>query len=193
MNNCLITSIEYITATLPGTMICDAVEVRPFNIEIAFLIKETQLHFNELIKGNSDIDMRSGLMRFDNVVLTPLLIQVNNNPSMTYQIWFNYHESEYVKQYFDYLATQEILYLLFFTNDYAQVITVNNSLQLGFKLHLHQLKNKIPWSIADFEHAKSKLLNRYPTTISLWNGLKKTPKGDLFIKEEANLGRTSKQ
>jgi hypothetical protein len=58
--------------------------------------------------------------------------------------------------------------------DYIQLITVNNNMQLGFKLHLQLLKNRVPWSIADFEHAKSELLKMYPTTISLWDGLKRS-------------------
>lgn len=173
VNSCLVGSLTFIKTLSPGTMIFDAVEVVPSKIELVFLIKETQLHFDELIKGNPEIDMRSSLLAFNSVALTSLLIRVNNNPNMTYQMFFNYHEAESVKQYFDYLATEDKLNLLFLTNNFAQFVSVNNSLQLGFKLHLRQLKNRVPWSIGDFERAKSELLKIYPTANSLWDGLKR--------------------
>jgi hypothetical protein len=94
-------------------MIHGAVGFGTPNFKTAFLIKETQSRIEMIPEDNMHIEIRSSLIIFDNVALIPLLVQINNNPSLTYQEWLNYHESDLTKQCFDYLTTQEQLYLLY--------------------------------------------------------------------------------
>jgi hypothetical protein len=174
-NQELINSVTFINYMPPGTMLHGAVGFGTPNFKTAFLIKENQSRLAMLPEDKMHIEIRSSLIIFDNVALIPLLIQINNNPSLTYQEWLNYHESGVTKQCFDYLTTQELLYILFFTGAIkpAKGLTVSNNLQIGFRMHIQQLKNMVPWSIEDFERLKLKMLIKYPATISLWNGLKR--------------------
>ena len=169
----------FINCTPPGIMICESFEFVESNPEAALLIKESRAKLRMIPKNNIHIEFRSGLVRVDNVFLMPLLLQIDNNPSLTYETWFNYHQSHEVKQVFELMATQDYIHIFIYNENIkpALRISVNNNLKLGFKMHIQQLRNTIPWTIKDFEHAGSMVSRRYLSTLSLWRGLKEKGEG----------------
>jgi hypothetical protein len=169
-NQGLIDSFTYIPA---GTMICEALQIKPQKFETAFMIKDLQSHFDMIPKGQMDIEFRSASMALDEVLLVPLVLQIDKNPILTYAVWLNYYES---KDAFYYLSIQELIRILFINDKTGPLMafSISNTLQIGFKSYLQQLKNRFPWSIAVYEYAKSKVLQLYPTAISLWQGLKES-------------------
>jgi hypothetical protein len=169
MNNPgLIDSFTYIPT---GTMICEVVQIKPQKFEAALMIKDIQFHLNLIPEGQIDIEFRSGSIVLDEVVLVPLMIQICKNPILTYVIWLNYFES---KDVFTYLANQDLIRILFVNDKTGPLMafSIGNSLQLGLKIYLQQLKNRIPWSKEDYDCAKTKIIRLYPTSFSLWHGLK---------------------
>ena len=178
-NQELVDSLVLINSMPPGTMKYDIIGLgSPAGtpkLQGAFLIREDQSRLDMISEDHIQVEFRSSALLLEDVILIPLLIQINHNPSLTYAGWFNYYESEDMRDYFDALIRQELLYILFFTGDTkpARKFAVNNNLQLGFKMHLQQLKNRIPWSIEDFGYAKFKMLKKYPTSLSLWHGIKR--------------------
>jgi len=157
----------------PGTMVCDLFEFAKSKPEAAFLIKENPARLGNLGQ-KVHIEMRSAVLKADHVFLIPWMLQVGGNPRLTYEGWFNYHQSGKVKECFDCLAVQERILIFFFTGTIkpTMIISVNNNLQIGFRMYIQQLRNTIPWSIEDFEHARWRQTRKYPSTIALWHGLK---------------------
>jgi hypothetical protein len=158
----------------PGAMICDLFEFIQSKPEAAFLIKEKEARINMFPKGDMHVEIRSKSMRVDNVILIPWMMQFDNNPSLTYEGWFNYHQSGHVQKCFGHLAVQEWIHIFFFSGGVEPAITisVSNPLQIGFRMYLRQLRNMVPWSSADFERAHCMLSHKFLSTLSLWRALK---------------------
>ena len=173
----LANSFTFIGNAPPGAMTFDAVEIGP-EFKTAFLIRESPSRLN-LHREEIQFEIVHGLIVEDKVALIPLLVQINKNPSLTYRDWLNYHESGKAKQCLNLLTTQELLYLLFFTGDIlpSKGFTIPNNLQSGFKSYIRQIKDMIPWSAADFEYKKSKLLRKRPSALSSWYELKMNIEG----------------
>jgi hypothetical protein len=150
------------------------IELTPFESKTVFLIQASRSHLNLIPKEQMNLEFRSSSIVLDEVLFISLMVQIDNQPLLTYGGWLNYHQSGDLKQCFTCLAVQESIQMLFFDENgrLDNIIKVNNHLRIGFQDYLRQLKNRLPWSVNDFESAKSKLLRLYPTTLSLWHGLK---------------------
>jgi hypothetical protein len=150
------------------------IEFAPYESETVFLIRVNQSHLNLIPKEQMNLEFRSSSIVLNEVLFISLMVQIDNQPLLTYGGWLNYHLSLDLKQCFTYLAAQESIRMLFFDENgqLDNIIKVNNHLRIGFQDYLRQLRNRLPWSVDDFESAKSKLLRLYPTTLSLWYGLK---------------------
>jgi hypothetical protein len=171
----LIDVYSFVNFTLPGTMICEAfpfIELKP---EAALLIKESPVKL-KMIPDNIHIEFRTGLKRVDNVYLMPLLVQVDNNPRLTYETWFNYHQSDEVKRVFEYITKQEFIYIFFYAQSIEPAITisVDNQLKLGFRMQIQILRDTVPWTNQDFERARDLFSRLHDSTLSLWHDLKAT-------------------
>jgi hypothetical protein len=152
-----------------GELTCCVLEVGSQKFLSVFEIKENSL----IPKETMHLEFRSSLFSLDEVLLIPLALQIDNNPELTYCVWLNYHAEE-VKKWFQYFAVQEEIRLLLVNekNQVVKIIRNSNNLRIGFHDYLQRLNNRIPWSIADFEYAKSKIFQVYPDPLSLWFGLK---------------------
>jgi hypothetical protein len=175
----LIDVCSFVNFTLPGTMICESFNFVVSMPEAALLIKESPAKLRMIPPNNMHIEFRTALKRVDNVYLMPLLVRVDNNPSLTYVTWFNYHRSDEVKQVFEYITKQDSIHIFFYTQSIepALTISIDNQLKLGFRMHIQILQNTIPWTIKDFERAKGLVSRRYLSTLSLWRGLKEKGEG----------------
>lgn len=167
---------SFICYTLPGTMICESLNFVVSEPEAALLIKESPAKLGMIPQTNMHIEFRSGLVWVDNVCLTPLLVQVDNNPNLTYATWLDYHRSDEVKRTFEAITNQDYLYVFFYDRSIEPAITISidNNLKLGFKMHIQYLRNTIPWTAKNFEHARGLMSQRHLSTLSLWQDLKKT-------------------
>ena len=73
-----------------------------------------------------------------------------------------------------------VTYLIFFfdgNSEPAKAFSVSNNLQLGFKMYIQDLRNTFPWSREEFERVRRKKARQYPSTLSLWRGLKEEGEG----------------
>jgi hypothetical protein len=170
----LIDVYSFVNNTLPGVMICESFQFVEAKPEAALLIKESPAKLGMIPQNNMHIEFRTGLVRFENVCLIPLLIQVDNNPSLTYETWLNYHQSDEAKRVFEYISIQDYIHIFFYNQSIEPAITVStdNHLKLGFKMHIQYLRNAIPWTIKDFEYARGLISRRRSTPLSLWRDLK---------------------
>lgn len=171
----LIDVYSFINFTLPGTMICESFQFVESKPEAALLIKESPVKL-KTIPDNMHIEFRTGLKRVNNVYLMPLLVQFDNNPDLTYETWFNYHQSDEVKQVFEYITKQEFIYIFFYALSIEPAITISieNQLKLGFRMQNQILRDTVPWTNQDFERARGLFSRRHGSTLSLWHDLKAT-------------------
>lgn len=173
----LIDFYSFINFILPGTMICESFQFIPETPEAALLIKESPAKLGMIPSNNVHIEFRTGLKRVDNVYLMPFLVRFDNNPCLTYETWFNYHQSEEVKQVFEQMTQQDFIHIFFYAQSIEpkKIISVDNQLKLGFRMHIQFLRNTIPWTVRDFERARElECQQRVSTTLSLWQDLKET-------------------
>jgi hypothetical protein len=178
--------IESFVSIPAGTLICDVIRDRGREPEAAFLLKDKQIRLDLIPRNQFDIEFRCSHIILDDVLLVPLLMRFCQNPDLTYETWFNYHQSEEVKKCFSLLAAQETIRLLLVNecDQSVDVIHVSNNLRLGFLDSLGRFQNRLPWTESDFEYAKNNLLRLYPNTGALWNGLKERLRPGLKINQK---------
>ncbi len=123
------------------------------------------------IPQNPTIELRSSLMRVDNIYLVPILIKMGGE---LYESWLNYHASggSGADAMHD-LSQQEQIAILFFGDSLTQErsLLFRNSCRLDFKTMLDQLNVSVPWGMREFDKAREKLYWSYPTVKQLWNGI----------------------
>ena len=172
----LIDVSSFVNFTQPGAMICESFTFFNSTPEAALLVKESPAKITKIPPRNMHIEFRTGLKRVDNVYLMPLLVQLDNNPVLTYETWFNYHQSDEVKQLFEYITKQESIYIFFYTRSIEPDITisVDNQLKLGFRMQIQILRETMPWTNQDFERARGLFSRQFDSTLSLWHDLKAT-------------------
>jgi len=169
----LINTGEFITTAPPGTLSYDVAEFGTSGPKTIFLLKEEQSRLWLIPENTMHIEFRSSFIQYEGVALMPLMLKLDNNPNLLFRGWFNYYESVSAKKYFTYLASQDKIYLLVFSGELEpeRLISMSNNLQLWFKTHLSHLSMTLPWSLQDYEYAKSKIDGKYPTNSSLWKAL----------------------
>ena len=105
---------SFINFAQPGTMICDTFNFINSTQETALLIKENPAKLRIIPRRPVHIEFRTGLVRFPDMYLVPLLIQVDYNPGLTYETWLNYHQSGDVKRIFQLLTVQDYIHIFFY-------------------------------------------------------------------------------
>ena len=165
----IIDSVNHLSSIESGTMIFGKIKS-----DIALFIKDAQWRIDMIPESSISIEIRSCNIILDDVALVPFMIQISGNPLLTYLEWLNFYDEDTRQCFYD-LATQELINIIFFSENIysSRGFSTPNNVQVGYKTFIHQLKCRVPWTFKDFEYTKSKLLRKYPTTISLWNGLKK--------------------
>lgn len=152
----------------PGIMAYELVEFNGIT-EFAFCIKEE----TKYIKRHKYplIQLRMGMLKLDNVFVVPMMILVNNDYDMLYETMFNYYQTGGGAKYIDTLKNQDTIKLLFFNenNEEARQIQINNTIRDDITEIAMRLSSIKEWSMNDFDRAKEKLYEIYPTPLHLWN------------------------
>ncbi len=133
-----------------------------------FLISEQKWRVQGLGQ-NPDIELRCGAFEQDGVLLVVALMQVSGE---LYETWFNYYQTDGGEKYFRDLIEQPAITFAFFAPDPIRVIAVANHLGDFFAQAQARATALKPWSMRDFDAAREKIYQRFPTVSKLWKEVK---------------------
>jgi hypothetical protein len=141
------------------------------DFEVAILIKEETKYITRY-PNKLDIELRLGMFRIDNVMVVPVMLLINNDYEMLYESYFNYY-AEGNKRMLNLLQSQDDLHLLFFDeqNEKARAVKFKNTIKDEIKEINMRLSSTKSWSMNEFDIAKEKSYELYPTPEYLWRGL----------------------
>jgi len=134
-----------------------------------FLISEHDWRVNGLGQ-KPDIVLRAGAFEQDGVLLVAVLMKVSGE---LYESWFNYYQtSEIGPQYFRDLIEQPTITFAFFTPEPTRVLAIANNLGAFFTQAQARAAALKPWSMRQFDAAREKIYQRFPTVARLWKEVK---------------------
>lgn len=137
--------------------------------ETMFLIRE-EPRVVQRLGENPQVILRAGQIEQDNVLLVAVLLRIGG---AYYETWWNYHQTSGGAQYFEDMATQERIALVFFTPERTRQIAIRNSLA-PFFASVGRAAAALPaWTMRDFDAARDKIYARFPTVTKLWNHLER--------------------
>lgn len=140
--------------------------------ELAFFIQEEKKYINKVSKY-PQIRIKAALAVYDNVPLVVVLILVNNDFDMLYEIYFNYHQTGEGRKYFEDLTSQDRIVLFFYQGaERKRNIKIDNSLKDAFKGCMTEIMKYAKWSMDQFDSARELLYLDYPKPEVLWRKLK---------------------
>jgi len=137
--------------------------------ETGLLIREDIEHIKALPRYPV-IEVRAGMVNEGNVQLLVIVVQVRGE---LYETWFNYHQhGEDTEKYLNDWIEQEDLAVIFFSDTgLERSIRIRNLLSDLAQRALPLLREAEPWSMEDFDAARARLYERYPTVVDLWKAL----------------------
>lgn len=155
-----------------GHMVYDLVSIDNNEFEFAFLVKEKSIYINRH-KHNPSVEFRTGLVNINGIWVVPFMILINRDYDMLYECVFNYHQTSGGKEYLDVLERQDNIHIIFFdeNNKNARNIRISNQIKdemCEYNIRLSSIK---PWTMEQFDYAKLKMYEMFPTPMVLWNKL----------------------
>lgn len=137
------------------------------------LVKEELKNIKKIKKYKPQISSRLGLAKIDDVYLIVYMFRFVDIEGILYETLLNYH-SEDGNKCLKLLTKQQNLYFMIHDEDNNSIrnIAMNNSLCQAFKKFENVIKSQsFKWSMNDFDKAKERLYQIYPTPVDLWNNL----------------------
>lgn len=141
----------------------------------ALLIKEELKNIKKIKKYNPQISSRLGLTRIDGVYIIVYMFCFVDVDGILYETVLNYCNKE-GKECLELLAKQQNLYFIIYDEkgNIIRKIVMKNSLQETFDSFKKVVEPKhFEWSMSEFDTAKEKLYQIYPSPLNLWNELGK--------------------
>lgn len=139
------------------------------------MVKYTMLLVRETLKAverlgeHPIIELRAGLLLEQQVLLAIVMLRINGT---YYETWWNYHQPA-GRVEFDDMSKQELLPILFFTPELARSIAIRNSLAPFFQAAVEELAKTTAWSMSEFDEARQRIFDRFPTETKMWNHLQR--------------------
>jgi hypothetical protein len=165
-----ISAESLITHAPPSTMIYSRFVAGDQKIwETGLLIREDAEHIEKLPR-NPVIEVRAGLFIEGGVQILAIMVKA---VGVLYETWFNYHQrgmdtDEYLHDW----ATQESLAVIVYgQKGRERSIRIRNPLVDIATKAQKRLQQAEPWSMEDFDAARGRLYDRYPTADDLWIAL----------------------
>lgn len=158
--------------TPPGMMVYSLIE-RNGQTEFSFCIKEETRYIHKHKKPK--VEVRMGIFEIGNVLIMPMMVQVNHDKDMLYETMFNYYQTSGGAMYLEPLTSQKEIMLLFYDekNKEARRIVIRNTFQKSIRHFLKLLSETPSWSMSKFDEAKEKLYEDFPKPQDLWRELGK--------------------
>jgi len=156
----------------PGTMIYEQFQVEDQGEvweETGLLIREDMQHIKALPR-HPVIEVRAGMLNEGNVQLLAILVKVQGE---LYETWFNYHQrgEDSEKCLNDWIEQEDLAVIFFSDTGLERSIRIRNLLSDLAQRALPLLRQAEPWTMEDFDAARARLYERYPTVGDLWKAL----------------------
>ncbi|OIO37211.1 MAG: hypothetical protein AUJ72_04955 [Candidatus Omnitrophica bacterium CG1_02_46_14] len=160
--------IKLIKSFPPGSALYGRAGESAENLETCILIRENE---DQILKipANPVIELRSGI--WPNHVY-PVIVMIKL-ATFLYETWWNYYQPQGKgEKYFDDMIRQTMIPILVYDHrQQRRSIGIHNSLASSFKKCREAILRKSPWSMKDFDAAKQKLCDQYPSVATLWEAL----------------------
>ena len=134
-----------------------------------FMIREDDQHIKKIPPKSPEIRMRSGLIEQDGVSLVPVLILIDRNFDMLYEVWFNWWPHQ---QHLRHLAKQRKVNIHVY-DDRAKrrSLQINNAMADDFSRYVTELEKVQEWSMTQFNAAREAVYARYQKPEDMWKAL----------------------
>lgn len=140
--------------------------------QTGLFIREDRQHIAALGKSPT-VAVRSGMFTEDGVALVAVLVQVGGE---VYETWLNYHQTGGGQQYFQDLAKQDRLPIIFYgSRRRERSIIIRNPLKDLMASALEVLADAKPWSMSQFDQARERIYAQHPSVHALWRALGAQP------------------
>lgn len=163
---------EILKALPPGTATYDKI-INEGKEGVAIFIKESDEYIN-MWGIYPLVEVRLGMMNSGRIKACPMVINVNRNSELFYEMWINYH-AELGKEAFDLLQSQEsiMVFLSNQNNETRRLISISNDFNKAVICKmLESLTGSVPWSMEAFDNTKALLIDKYPSIEALWKAIK---------------------
>jgi hypothetical protein len=164
---------EALENIIEGQMLFDLVSEDTVTYDFTFIIKETMDFINKY-PHNPKIELRTGLLKIDNIQIVPMMILVNQDYDMMYECTLNIfnpvNESMcLLKQ----LGKQDFIPIIFFNpaNNPVRKLMIKNNIQEFFEEVIMRMSSFPAWEMDEFDKAKQVMYKNFSTPKLLWNAL----------------------
>jgi len=163
--------VEAAAALRPGQALCMQWKNNEAEIITGFMIRETRSCIQTLGR-HPRIKIRTILLDYEKVRPLVVLMRINNQPEMTYEVWLDYCQNSGHLIFRELMEQRNLSLYIYTASQCARRIPVYNNQRLkqDMRKHLIECSRTPPWSAGEFERIKRESLKRYPTVQELWNG-----------------------
>ncbi len=165
------TAPEIIKILPAGVALYDKVLVEGKEMIVLF-VKEEDGYINKWGKSPV-VELRTGLMGNEKVMACPMIINVNQNADLFYELWINYH-GNLGKEVFELLQEQTNI-IIIITNENnisKRTISVGNNFNKEMLADINErLKKSEPWGMDEFDETKDSIIAKYPSVKHLWEAI----------------------
>jgi len=138
--------------------------------EMGFFIREDLEHL-KLIPKIPRIHIRTGLLVYNHIPVMSIMVLIEENFDMLYEMFFNYHQPN-GDRYLDDLISQGRILLHFYTaTERIRTITVKNEIEDGLKEIKLKINQYPEWTMAEFDRAKERIYKDFSSPGALWEAL----------------------
>ena len=162
--------VEYVLALPPGQAVCAGWDIPGDGRVTGLMIRDVRNRM-ERMDMHPKLKFRCLLFRRDKVLPVVLLIRINGETDMIYEIWFDYF-CPGGKELFEAIIKQENVFLYFYTAAKLKrripVINQNN-LKRSMTRFRDRCRNVQSWSSEEYQHARHLISSVFPTPLDLWS------------------------
>ena len=157
------------TSLLPGQALCARHRLHSGSAATTFIIRETRDRLNAM--GNHPrLKFRCVLLNHRGVLPLVILIRINDDRQMTYEVWIDYFSPSGAETMNE-IVEQKNLSISFYTaaKRWRRIPVYNNEkLAQAAKAARVQCERSSPWTQGQFQEAREALFEHHPTVLDLW-------------------------
>jgi hypothetical protein len=161
---------ESAISLLPGQALCANLRLPSGSAGATFIIRETRDRLEAMGK-HPKLKLRCVLLDHRGILPLVVLIRINDDREMIYEIWIDYHGpsgAETVNE----LVEQNNLSISFYTAAKRwRRIPVHNNQKLARDARAARARceKSSPWTREEFHESREALFEQHPTVLDLWN------------------------
>ena len=160
---------KFAISLLPGQALCANHRLQSGSTGATFIIRETRDRL-EAMGNHPKLKFRCVLLDHRGALPLVVLIRINDEREMTYEIWIDYHSPAGAETMND-LEQQKNLAISFYTaaKRWRRIPVYNNEkLAQAAKAARVQCQASAPWTREQFHEAREALSEQHPTVLDLW-------------------------